>query len=274
MPCIVCGSPDGRRSGLRNDLVECRGCGLLYTPHPREDPTEFTENYYRDGAYADYQAEEFSIRRSAHRRLEALERLVAGRRLLDVGCAGGYFLDSARQRGWDTVGLELSAHAAARARHLNLEIHEGSILAPPALAPFDAVTLWDTIEHLARPDIALRNVVAMLRPGGIVAISTGDRRSLIARFLGRRWRLFADETHKYFFDRTTLGTMLEHNGLRPQVWHRGGKWVGLVMILHQLPAPGAGLLRDGLQRSQWNPSIYVNLWDVMTVIAKPGELPP
>jgi 2-polyprenyl-3-methyl-5-hydroxy-6-metoxy-1,4-benzoquinol methylase len=266
--CIVCGAPEGTPSRLRRDLVECPRCGLLYCPNPREDRAEFTERYYQDGAYADYQSEESSIRRSANHRLKALERVTSGRRLLDVGCAAGYFLESARTRGWQPIGLELSAHAARRALVRQIEVYEGSIMSPPRLPMFDAVTMWDTIEHIARPDIALQNARGLLNPGGVLAISTGDRRSLAARALGARWRLFADETHKYFFDQATLGALLEQAGLRPIAWSRGGKWVGLVMILHQLPAPGARHLRDILMRRNWNPSIYVSLRDVMTVLAK------
>src|SRR5206468_1023718 len=126
MACIVCGGVSAVATRLRRDLVRCANCGLLYAPHAVEDGAEFGERYYRDGAYADYEADRSAIARSGADRLETLERMVRGRRLLDVGCASGYFLDAARRRGWDVVGLEISQYTASAGRRLGIEIHEAS----------------------------------------------------------------------------------------------------------------------------------------------------
>ena len=202
--CVVCGSNATAASPLRADLVECRECGLVYRQNRFEDPGEYSETYFVDGAYSDYSAERDPIFRSARRRLGMLERAVSGRRLLDVGCAAGYFLEAARARGWDVTGLELSRYALERARETDLPVHDGSILAPPDFPPFDVITLWDTIEHLVEPVVALVNARRLLRPNGVIAISTGDRKSVVAKVLGRRWRLLNDPTHNFFFDKNTL----------------------------------------------------------------------
>jgi 2-polyprenyl-3-methyl-5-hydroxy-6-metoxy-1,4-benzoquinol methylase len=266
--CIVCRSDSAIASRLRQDLVECRECGLIYRPDASEDRLEFDESYYVDGVYADYTADREAIVGSAVRRLQMLERAVRGRRLLDVGCAAGYFVEAARARGWEASGLELSPYASSRARLSGLEIHETSILAPPDVPPVDVVTLWDTIEHISDPSLALMNARRLLRPGGVIAISTGDCRSAVARVFGRRWRLLDDPTHKFFFDETTLSRLLSNVDLRTVDVSRPGKWVGLAMVLHQLRAPGATHLRRAIANWGWNPKIYVNLWDVMTMLAK------
>jgi SAM-dependent methyltransferase len=265
--CAVCGSREANVSPLRADLVECRSCGLIYNPDAREDRGEFGERYYVEGVYADYVADRDAVRRSAASRLRALERIAPGRRLLDVGCAAGYFMEAARSRGWEVSGLELSGYAGARARAAELDVHEASILDPPALAPFDAITLWDTIEHISDPALAVRNARRMLRPGGVLAISTGDRRSAVARALGPRWRLLGDPTHKFFFDQPTLQRLLMNEQFRIVAAGRPGKWVSSSMVLHQAGVPGAAALRRWLAKRHWNPALYVNLWDVMTVVA-------
>ena len=269
--CIVCGSDAAFRSRLRSDLVECRECGLIYRPGATEDRAEFGETYYVEGVYSDYTAEREAIRRSAAGRLRMLERAVRGRRLLDVGCAAGYFLEAAQARGWEVSGLELSPYASARARASGIEVHEASILDPPGLLPVDAITFWDTIEHISDPSLALTNARRLLRPGGVIAISTGDRRSVLARVLGRRWRLLSDPTHKFFFDEATLSRLLSNVKLRRVAISRGGKWVGLGMVLHQLGLPGATPIRRAIAKTGWNPAIYVNLWDVMTMLAEPSS---
>jgi SAM-dependent methyltransferase len=223
MNCVVCEGSAAVPNTLRADLVECPAYGLIYCPDAREDRSEFGDGYYRNGAYADYAADRPAIRRSAAARLAKLERMVHGRRLLDVGGANGYFLEAARGRGWEVVGLELSPYASGCARHLNLEVHEASILTPPSLSSFDLVTMWDTIEHLSRPDIALQNARRLLGPGGLIAVSTGDRRSVVARLYGRRWRLLDDATHKFFFDQATLLALLRNAGFKPIALGRPGK---------------------------------------------------
>lgn len=267
----MCGSDAAFKSSLRGDLVECRECGLIYRPDATENMAEFGENYYVEGVYSDYTAERDAIRSSAVRRLRMLERAVRGRRLLDVGCAAGYFLEAARGRGWEVSGLELSPYASSRARASGFQVYEASILTPPDLPPVDVVTLWDTIEHISDPSLALMNARRLLRPGGVIAISTGDRRSVVARMLGQRWRLLGDPTHKYFFDEATLSRLLNNAKLRTVTVSRAGKWVGLGMVLHQLGLPGATYLRRAIAKRGWNPAIYVNLRDVMTMLAEPSS---
>jgi 2-polyprenyl-3-methyl-5-hydroxy-6-metoxy-1,4-benzoquinol methylase len=266
--CVVCRSHAAVASPLRADLVECRECGLIYRENRVEDPGEYSDAYFVNGAYSDYSAERNAILRSAGRRLDMLEHTVSGRRLLDVGCAAGYFLEAARARGWDVTGLELSRYALDRARAAGLTVHGASILAPPDFPPFDVITLWDTIEHLAEPAVALVNARRLLRPNGVIAISTGDRKSTLARLLGRRWRLLNDPTHNFFFDENTLSRLLSNAQLRAVDVSRHGKWVGFAMILHQAPVPGTRHLRRMLASTGYNPAIYVNTRDVITLIAK------
>jgi SAM-dependent methyltransferase len=270
MACVVCGGATARTSALRRDLVECINCRLVYVPAATEDRAEFDDHYYVEGVYADYVQDRDAIHRSAVSRLQTLERAVKGRRLLDVGCAAGYFLDAARSRGWNVAGLELSAYSVQLARRLALEVFEASILAPPPLPVFDAITMWDTIEHIARPDIAVQNARRLLRPGGVLVISTGDRRSFVARALGRRWRLMTDPTHKFFFDEPTLSSLLAAAGFKVQSVSRPGKWVSAGMILHQLPPGPTTFARRALSARGWNPALYVNLGDVMTMVATPA----
>jgi 2-polyprenyl-3-methyl-5-hydroxy-6-metoxy-1,4-benzoquinol methylase len=269
--CLLCGSAE--RSLLFHlhwPVVKCSSCGLVYAvrQNPRDLASEYEENYYRGEVYADYLAERTTIRRNAQRSLSDLERFARGRDLLDVGCAAGFFLEAARDRGWRVRGVEVSDYAASHARRLGLSVDVGSIEAP-SLGPerFDVVTLWDTIEHLDRPDVAVCNIHKRLRPGGLLVASTGDYDSLLRKITGRRWRLFSDRTHRFFFTERTIGDLLSRSGFRVRSVHHHGKRVGLPMILHQSPLPLGKAAGRWLDRRGWHPSIYVNLWDVMTVFA-------
>ena len=154
---------------------------------------------------------------------------------------------------------------------LKLKVDIGSIVSPPnELLSFDVITLWDTIEHLARPDLALANIRRMLHPRGVLAFSTGDYGSLLRRVMGKRWRLFSDPTHNFFFDVRTLSRLLRRAGFDVLDISRQGKWVSLSMIFHQSPLPFAASARRLLDARGYSPSLYVNLWDVVTFFARPG----
>jgi 2-polyprenyl-3-methyl-5-hydroxy-6-metoxy-1,4-benzoquinol methylase len=254
------------------EIVECAVCGLVFAL-PRDSPSvdPYTESYYRGDVYADYLTTRGVILRNAQRALREIEGLTTGRRLLDVGCATGFFLEAAVQRGWTVQGLEASGYASAHAREqLKLPVLSGSIEDPPAgLLPADVVTLWDTIEHLQRPDQALTRIRELMDPQGVLVITTGDFASLVRRVTGRRWRLFQDPTHHFFFTPQALESLLVRAGFRTIHLDHRGKRVSLGMILQQSPIPHTRGLVKWMSRLEWEPELHVNLWDVMTVMARP-----
>lgn len=253
-------------------ILRCSGCGLIFAdPNDLpEDGGHYSEAYYHKGVYANYLGDRPAIERNAARVLSQLRTLTTGRRLLDVGCAAGFFLVAARDAGWTVRGVELSKYMAAYARQeFGLSVTLGSIDAPHLdLPPCDVVTLWDTIEHLSHPARALENIRRLLGTGGLLVLSTGDYGSLLRRITGRRWRLFGDPTHNFFFSETTLKRLLEKTGFQLVSLERRGKWVTLSMILHQSGIPFARNVRQALENRGWNPGFYVNLWDVMTIHAR------
>jgi 2-polyprenyl-3-methyl-5-hydroxy-6-metoxy-1,4-benzoquinol methylase len=270
--CLLCGNSDKIQVLFKSSrrILKCRVCGLVYA-ESNNASSNYTESYYRGNVYADYLKERDAIHKNADRTLARLERLVPGRTLLDVGCATGFFLEAARARGWTVRGLEVSEYASDYARReLGLTVYTGSIVSPPdGLSLFDVITLWDTIEHLDRPDQALSATYNLLHSHGVLVLTTGDYGSLLRRLTGRKWRLFADPTHNFFFDQHTLKKLLSQKGFHVLNVNHAGKWVSLLMILHQSGLPFAQRARDWLKARGTNPALYVNLWDVMTVIAKP-----
>jgi 2-polyprenyl-3-methyl-5-hydroxy-6-metoxy-1,4-benzoquinol methylase len=84
----------------------------------------------------------------------------------------------------------------------------GTLAACPS---FDAVTCLEVIEHLRDPQAALRQMHGLLRPGGVLALTTPDAGSLHARLSGRRWVHFHRD-HLWYFDRASLGTLASRAG--------------------------------------------------------------
>lgn len=196
------------------DIVRCRGCGHMQLDHfPSEDRLL---GLYEDAASEDYLEEAEGQRLTARIALGRIERHVPGGRLLDLGCWVGFLLAEARDRGWETTGVEPSGWAAAYARDaLGLDVREEDLFsADLPVGAFDAIVLGDVIEHLVDPAAALDRVAQLLAPGGVVHLVLPDAGSRLARWMGARWWSVIP-THVQYFTRGSLRTLLERRGFEP-----------------------------------------------------------
>jgi SAM-dependent methyltransferase len=281
-PCHVCGETSRLERRFRSGaytIVRCRACGLVYTneiPSAAELEAVYGRAFFEVGQKFAGRSEGVGLVNAAARVSRLFELPDVGRaRWLDVGCATGDFLEAARRAGVSEVrGVELSEYAASEARARGFDVARGdfaSVALPPAA--FDVVTMWDYIEHVPDPAASLHRAFAALRPGGYLAISTGDAASLAARVMGRFWHLMIPPKHLYFFTLDTLVRLLQGAGFLMVRIDKPGKrvpldfaaWKAAVMLA---PSAAPAVLRAagrlGLGRLQ--PSI--NLRDIMTVCAR------
>jgi SAM-dependent methyltransferase len=195
------------RRDLVPSIMRCCGCGLGILPLALVAATESTYAQAEDPTYIE-QAED-----RIYNADRLLQLLPAVGRLLDVGCACGFLLAAARQRGFTVQGLEPSLWAAAYARRqFGLPVWLGSVeQAPFEPGSFEAIVLADTIEHLCDPRRAVAAAHRWLVPGGHVLLLTPDFGSLVARLLGRHWWALMND-HYYYFTRSTLRRLLESEG--------------------------------------------------------------
>ena len=134
------------------------------------------------------------------------------RRILDVGAGVGTFLAVAKERGWETVGVEISEFAARYAReHFGVEVLQGTVSAVNLPDEgFDAVTMWDCIEHLRDPREELAHAWRLLRPGGFLFAATMNMDSFDAKLLRENWTdIIRPPFHTYYFSVRTLRELLE-----------------------------------------------------------------
>lgn len=196
-------------------------------------------------------AEIARLRALGARHVEALARRARPPgRLLDVGCSAGFFLEAARYAGWTVQGVELSADAAALARErLGLDVFVGELAdAPLAPVSFDAVTLWDVVEHVRDPAAMLRDARTLLRPGGTLALSTPNIGGLFPR-LSRPvavatgyWTHPEPPAHLFQFSQTTILRLLQATGFR------------VAGVLHERTPLKYTLAPGGLRRLSCSPA--------------------
>lgn len=138
----------------------------------------------------------------------------SNRRVLDVGCATGQFLELARARDWEVVGVEPNALAAEYCRgRLEIPI-AGPSISDAGLADrsFDAVTMWEVVSHLFEPTDVLRECIRVLRPGGVLLLTTPNINGFEYRLLRDRHENVNGVLFLQFFSPDTLRLVLEEAG--------------------------------------------------------------
>ncbi len=254
-------------------IVRCDGCGLAFFPENVETAELYTEKYFSGQEYRDYLADETALRKNFRERLADVRKLKPSGRLLELGCAYGLFLDEARTH-FDVRGMDICEKPLQHAREkLKLDVTYGDFLAAPdEPAGYDAICMWDTIEHLPRPVAFIEKAARWLRPGGILVMTTGDIASLVARVRGPKWRLVHPPTHLFYFSPRTLGRAATRAGLETvQVKHppyyRSYKSIAYGLFMAKAkPSPTLYKLMTLGDKLDFN--IPLNLYDVMMLVAR------
>ena len=240
--CFICGDSDrdivwvGNQSRIAKNYgvihpirtwVQCNTCGLIYAdPRPTEEAVRQWWACYQaerkrpsQWKYLKDDSQMASFIQEAQKRLIILESQVKGRTLLDVGAGVGIFVAVCLESGWEVTGVELMDQAVSVAYHYNLPVQQGDFLKvgfPHEF--FDVVTLWEVIEHLHDPRPFLQKIWNLLRPGGILALSTPNPESAWVRFKGPFWHLWMEPTHLYCYSLRVLQRLLTEMGFQVVRW--------------------------------------------------------
>lgn len=244
--CRACGSPATRTRGEKNGTYlrrtftfhDCDDCGLLFV-EPFSGFGVYDDAYYRGAGpdpYVDYETEYRDWRASDRRHeLSDLVRIAtrhvqaSGKRdltdeplrWLDFGCGAGALLKCLRDTG-SVAGrrLELSGHDVGSWAD-RLRTKDGlRILSPEELSAlpdgsFDVVSMIEVIEHLPSPAEPVALAARLLRPGGLLLLTTGNLASPVARRAGIGYHYCAPEIHVSLFNPSCLARLYARSGLEP-----------------------------------------------------------
>jgi SAM-dependent methyltransferase len=238
-------------------LVRCPVCDLRFIS-PRLT-SEALQRLYDEPAYFEGGVYGTTTRHSPAMTLQRawvggrLDRIAQVRaaaprgRLLEIGSGYGFFLEAARNLGYDVAGVELSHTGSAHSRTLGLDVFCGQLEdAPiPTTGLYDVVCFWDTLEHVPDPLVFLRAVRARLADDGVFALSVPYISSVPGRLLGARWWTLKPEQHIWHFTPTTLRVLAARAGLvinsvvsSPLARANVGRLDSLVAFGRALPAVG------------------------------------
>jgi 2-polyprenyl-3-methyl-5-hydroxy-6-metoxy-1,4-benzoquinol methylase len=218
--CPLCRCDEGRIVFYKNGFPHtvCNRCGLLYVSVVLRD--EVLQNRLTRGPMAESWID--VLLTDAQRRmdtekfqmgLDVIETLVPGRRLVDIGCSVGHFMELARARGWETEGFEVNPYAVAHARSLGLKVHQQTLTEHryPA-GSFDAATLWEVLDDLPDPGPLMQTLQKILRPGGALFVVVPNADSLAVRAMREYSATFDGATSVTFFSPRTLPPYLAQFG--------------------------------------------------------------
>jgi len=206
---IACTSP---HLCVHDDIFTCRGCGLARAEPP--DGVSEIEESYRDVHDSLYMASEPERREDFRRAIAGIERhpFVRPRTILEIGSSVGLFLDEATKRGWKATGIEPSRWASEQAAAMGLTVFNGVLDEFEAESEsFDVVASWDVWEHLQDPLDSLVRAYDLLKPGGLLVLTTVNMGGLMARVMRGRWPWFM-RMHLHYFTRKSLAEMVRRAG--------------------------------------------------------------
>lgn len=204
----------GAASGIPGTqyLVTCNDCGMIFES-PRYDAETIVRGYM-ESQEAEHDSQYPMRVNSFFQALKKHAKLIPppGAKVLDIGTAGGAFLDAAKKFGYDAYGMEPSADLVSRGKSRGLQIEQGTIEShsfPPGY--FDMVSLWDVIEHLPDPKSALVEIRKLLKPDGILLINFPDIGTWQAKLAGKRfWWILS--VHLHHFTRESIKDICERTG--------------------------------------------------------------
>ena len=277
MACELCGREEAPDPFYpRFGIVRCPRCRLVFFPGPVATEPLYGDSYFRGGEYLDYAGDEAVLKRNFRRRVRELRRFSPGGSLLEIGAAFGFFLDVARDV-WRVRGLEISPEGAAHIRDvIGAEVTRGDFLElPEEPERYDVICMWDTVEHLAHPVRCIEKAARWLKPGGVLAMTTGDVGSLLARLRKDRWRQIHPPTHLFYFSKETLSDAVRRAGLEVCHTSHVGHSRSYKAMMHSIFVAGRQR-RDFLYAAatlggRLDAPIYVNLYDILLLIARKPE---
>lgn len=212
--CYICKSSLVELHKQVNDfpIYKCKKCHLLWTQNITEKDIElfYDENYFYSDSkigYSDYLASEKTHRKNAKNILKIVDKVhnLTDLKILDIGCAHGFLLDEARKwRNCSAFGIELSKFARNYAKNiLNLAAYKNGIEDRFESNFFDVIFLVGTIEHLIDPKETLENIYRILKPKGLLIITTIDTKGMI-----RLYSLKPPE-HLFYFNHQNIKKLLD-----------------------------------------------------------------
>lgn len=212
-------------------IVQCNNCGIVQTyPQPEDVYSLYKNDYFEkrtDRGYNNYLSQDLKNQLIYVWQLNLKDlgffnyekeifKKNQNPRLLEIGCAAGYFLEYMKNRNWDVMGVEISKEMSDFAiKKLQLNVINQDFLKSTFNynSYFDCVVLWASIEHFKDPLFAFKKIYDSLKSEGLFIFST-CRWGLLAKWQKEKWRFMNVPEHLFFFNEDQLTQILHRIGFK------------------------------------------------------------
>jgi 2-polyprenyl-3-methyl-5-hydroxy-6-metoxy-1,4-benzoquinol methylase len=213
--CPVCGSNSAVHilDKSASSYYKCSDCTMVYlNPMMNE---QATIDYYTNlnTGQGDVVASDSKFYTEIYSMgLDSIQEYKSSGKILDIGCSTGFFLDIAKNRGWETVGIELGIEEASKAQLKGHVVHKETIEKIPESEMFDVVTMWDVLEHIPDGIDQLKKINQHLNNKGILFFQIPNSDALAAKIMRSECRMFDGLEHTNLYNPKTIIMLAEKSG--------------------------------------------------------------
>jgi len=215
MPKAAQHLPSTPEKGVRLEVCQCSGCGVVQL---NNEPVSYYKEVIRAVAFSqemkDYRVSQFKA--------FVKDYALGGKRVLEIGCGNGEYLELMKDAGTDAYGIEFSPDAVRHCQDQGLQVDRQYIERPDEKVfsePFDAFFILNFFEHLPDPNTTLKTIWNNLEEGAVGLIEVPNfnmmlDNDLFSEFIG---------DHLFYFTKETLISTLSRNGFDivecNSIWH-------------------------------------------------------
>ena len=197
-------------------LLQCKDCKLImkYIHNiNRKEIQELQDNEYDD--IDDRTMLKKIYYKMAKERLKYLNKFKQNGKVLEIGCATGEFLFSAKDAGFDVCGIEASKKYSSYAIKKGLNVKYGRLEdIELQKSTFDIIAMFHLIEHIENPNEFIKKVYEYLKPKGLLYIITPNVESLTNKIFRYKHPNFQQSDHLFFFSSKTINNIFLNNGFK------------------------------------------------------------
>jgi len=215
MTCFLCKKTDfvNKYKLLHSEIFQCTLCGIFIKKILKQPQNKlYDKDYYAQYPYSHTLG---LTNRYFRSKIRTLQKLIGKSRpsVLDIGCGWGDFGIVAKGESLPYFGIDGSPTAIQIAKNKNLFV-ENTTLKKLILQKkqFDAIVSFQTLEHVKNPHFFLNSARQLLRPGGIILLTTPNNLTPLRFLMRGKWSVYNTDSHFVFYDTKTLRLILEKNG--------------------------------------------------------------
>jgi 2-polyprenyl-3-methyl-5-hydroxy-6-metoxy-1,4-benzoquinol methylase len=133
-------------------------------------------------------------------------------KLLDIGAGTGDFLLTAKNNGWNTIGVEPNQKAKSIAINKGIQFSETT--QDLENHSFDVITMWHVLEHVPNLETQIKELKRLVKPNGTIIIAVPNFKSYDANYYGKFWAAFDVPIHFWHFSKTAIHLLFEKENIK------------------------------------------------------------